>query len=768
LKPLPYPEPDRLLFITSQFPGLGFEQFWVSAPEFLEFRERQRSFQDVGAYRAGAVNLGTEDQPRRVNSAVVTSELMPVLGVTPLRGRHFTREDTLPGAEDVAILSADIWQSAFGGAESIVGRVVPIDGVSTRVVGVMPPGYDVHDERVQVWRPLTLDPANPGGRGGHFLYLVGRLKNGVTMAQASADVETMLEQWPTLNPKMHAPNQKQHRLRLDGLQDDLIGGIRRALWVLQGAVAFVLLIACANLANLLLARAESRQKEFAVRAALGAGRWRLLRQFLTEGIVLALVGGALGAAAGLAGLRTMIAANPQSLPRVAEIAIDPRVLIFTVVISLVTGILFGLAPLLSLREQVVGASLKEGGRRSTGGATRTRVRSGLVMSEIALAVVLVVGAGLLLRSFWNLTRVDAGFRRSQLTTFGLVLPNAVYREAQARVDFFQRLTSELRKLPGVHSAAAMTGLPPQRLVNANDTDFEGYTSPPEGPFENVDYYQTVTVDYLTTMGIPVVEGRDFAPADVSGGPVALVNETLARTFFKGQSPVGRRVRTGFNEQIPWFTIAGVVKDVKQGGVDSRTGTELYFLAEQLPRIRNQGPGNMNVVVRSSLPVESLAAGVRQIVRQADPTLPIVRLRNMEEVFAESVSRQRFVAQLLGLFAGLALALAAVGTYGILAYTVSQRRKEIGIHMALGATQATVLKMVLGQGLRLTGIGLVAGIAGAIAVTRVLQAQLFNVRATDPLTMASVAAFIAIVASVACLIPANRAARVDPMVVLRDE
>jgi putative ABC transport system permease protein len=632
----------------------------------------------------------------------------------------------------------------------------------------MPPGYDVHDEKVQVWRPLTLDPANPGGRGGHFLYLVGRLKNGVTMAQASADVETMLEQWPTLNPKMHAPNQKQHRLRLDGLQDDLIGGIRRALWVLQGAVAFVLLIACANLANLLLARAESRQKEFAVRAALGAGRWRLLRQFLTEGIVLALVGGALGAAAGLAGLRTMIAANPQSLPRVAEIAIDPRVLIFTVVISLVTGILFGLAPLLSLREQVVGASLKEGGRRSTGGATRTRVRSGLVMSEIALAVVLVVGAGLLLRSFWNLTRVDAGFRRSQLTTFGLVLPNAVYREAQARVDFFQRLTSELRKLPGVHSAAAMTGLPPQRLVNANDTDFEGYTSPPEGPFENVDYYQTVTVDYLTTMGIPVVEGRDFAPADVSGGPVALVNETLARTFFKGQSPVGRRVRTGFNEQIPWFTIAGVVKDVKQGGVDSRTGTELYFLAEQLPRIRNQGPGNMNVVVRSSLPVESLAAGVRQIVRQADPTLPIVRLRNMEEVFAESVSRQRFVAQLLGLFAGLALALAAVGTYGILAYTVSQRRKEIGIHMALGATQATVLKMVLGQGLRLTGIGLVAGIAGAIAVTRVLQAQLFNVRATDPLTMASVAAFIAIVASVACLIPANRAARVDPMVVLRDE
>jgi putative ABC transport system permease protein len=767
LKPLPYPHPEQLLFITSQFPALGFDQFWVSAPEFVEFRERQRSFDDVGAYRAGAVNLGTSDQPRRVNSAIATSELMPVLGVQPMRGRQFTRADTLPGAEDVAVLSAEIWQSAFGRDESVVGRVIPIDGVPTRVVGIMPPGYDVHDSKVQVWLPLTLDPASPGNRGGHFLYLVGRLKPGTGLAQARADVESMLAQWGVLNPKTHVPDQKNHRLRLDGLQDDLIGGISRALWVLQGAVGFVLLIACANLANLLLARAESRQKEFAIRSALGAGRWRLLRQFMTEGVVLAIAGGIIGAGLGLAGLRAMLAANPESLPRSAEIGLDPAVLIFTLAVSILTGVLFGMAPLLQLRERIVNISLKEAGQRSTAGAARARLRSGLVMIEVALAVVLVIGAGLLLRSLWNLTTVDAGFRRNQLVTFGLVLPGAQYREAPSRVDFFQRVTSKLAEISGVQSAAAMTGLPPQRLVNANDVDFESYVAPPDGPFENVDYFQTVTQPYLATMGIPIVEGRDFSPGDITGGPVVLVNETLARTFFPGKSVIGQRVRS-FGPQRPYFTIVGVVRDVKQGGISSKTGTELYFLAEQGPKQTTFAPGNMNVVVRTSLPVETLSGQIRSLVQSMDPTLPIIRLRTMDEVFGASVSRPRFLAQLLSLFAALALALAAVGTYGILAYTVSQRRKEIGIHMALGATRSTVLRMVLGQGLRFTVAGLVGGVVAAFGLTRLLQAQLFNVKPTDPATIASVALFIALVATAACLIPANRASRVDPMVVLRDE
>ena len=768
LRPLPYPDADRLVFITSQFPGLGFDQFWVSAPELVEFADANKSFERVGGYRAGAVNLGTQDQPRRVTSAVVTAELMPALGVAPIRGRQFTREDTLPGAEQVAILSSALWRTAFGSDESAVGRVLPIDGAPTRIVGIMPPGYDVHDQRVQVWLPLTLDPANPGNRGGHFLYLVGRLRSGVSIGQARADLESMLTTWPQKTNGTHVPNTKGHRLRFDPLKDDMLGGLRAALWVLQGAVGFVLLIACANLANLLLARAESRQREFAIRAALGASRWRLLRQFLTEGILLSCIGGAFGAALGFAGLKAMLAANPDSLPRAGEITLDPVVLAFTVVVSVLTGVLFGLAPLLHLRERVVNSSLKEAGQRSTAGAARTWIRRGLVTGEVALAVVLVIGAGLLLRSFWNLLNVDAGFNRSRLVTFGLVLPATTYREPQSVVDFFARVESQLAAVPGVQSVAAMQGLPPRRLVNANDTDIDGYTASPDGPAENIDYYQNVTASYLTTMGIPVVEGRDFVPADAGGPPVVLVNETLARTFFPKQGAIGRRLKPGFNPERPWFTIVGVVRDVKQGGVDKKTGTEIYFLVDQGPRAVSFAPRNMNIVLRSSIPFETLASNIRRVVSTMDPTLPLVRLRTMDDVFAETISRPRFLAQLLAIFAGLALALAAIGTYGILSYAVSERRKEIGIHMAMGATAGRVLAMILGQGMRLAAVGLVAGVAGSFLLTRFLQSQLFNVRPSDPLTVVAVVGAIGLVALLACYIPARRATRVDPMVVLRNE
>jgi putative ABC transport system permease protein len=767
LRPLSYPTPERLVFVSSQFPGLGFDKFWVSAPEFIEFREMNNAFESVGAFTVSAANLGTE-RPSRPVTAFVTHDLLEALATPPILGRRFTAEDTRPGAERVGILSHGLWVQTFASDPGVLDRVVDTNGLPTRLIGVMPPGFDVHDRGVELWLPLTIDPAAPGNRGGHFLHLIGRLKPDVTLAQARADLEALLTRWSTVIPESHTPNTTTHRLRLDPLHEEIVGDVRLALWILQGAVGFVLLIACANLANLLLARAGSRQKEFAIRAALGAGRGRMLRQFLTEGVLLSLMGGGLGILMAFGGLRALLAANPDGIPRAAAVEMDAAVLVFTLLVAVGTGLLFGLAPLLQLSRGTMGITLKEAGARTTAGSARARARSALVMAEVALAVVLVVGAGLLLRSFWNLRQVDPGFDRSRLMTFGLVLPAATYPEPERRAAFFRDLLDRLAQAPGVQGTAAMTGLPPQRQVNANDTSFEGLTPSPDGPPHNVDYYQTVTADYVATMGIPVRDGRGFSPADATGAPVVMINETLARTFYPDEGPIGRRIRPCCGDEIPWFTVIGVVRDVKQGGLEARTGTELYFLAEQGPSVQGFAPGNMNIVIRSPLPLESLAPMVREAVHSMDPALPIVRMRTMEEVFATAVSRPRFLAQLLGIFAGLALLLAAVGTYGILSYSVTERRHEIGIRMALGASRRRVLGMVVGHGAALAGAGLVVGLGAALILSRLLGSLLFDVRPADPATLAAVSGCIVAVALAACLIPARRATLVDPMVVLRED
>ncbi len=753
LRPLPYPQPERLVFVTTQFPSLGFDQFWMSVPEFLEYREWSTSYDGLGAYSVGAANLGA-DQPMRPVRAVVTHDLLPALGVTPLAGRGFTREDSLPGAEDVAVLSSELWQRAFGADPSVLNRVLDIDGGPVRIVGIMPRGFDVHDERVELWQPLTIDPASPGNRGGHFLYVIGRLKAGVGIDHARAELDTLIERWNRDLPGTHTPHPANHRLRIDPLKDDIVGNVATALWVLHGAVGFVLLIACANLANLLLARAETRQREFAVRSALGAGTGRLLRQFVTEGVILALVAGHAG-----------------GIPFATSIRIDARVLLFTLGVAVLTGFIFGLAPLMLARGLNVNNSLKEAGTRgSSSGAGRRRVRNTLVVAEVALAVVLVIGAGLLMRSFANLMRVDAGFDRSKMVTFGLVLPGARYPVPQ-RVPFYARLTDRLRQIPGVQAVSLMSGLPPLRAVNANDTDFEHISNGDAGddtPAENVDYWQFVTHEYVETMGIPVARGRDFGPNDAGGAPAVLINEALAAKFYRGIDPIGRRVKPGFADDSPWATIVGVLKDVKQGGIAEETGTELYMLYDQGPRLLGGVTTNMNIVIRTAADPASLAPEIRRVVREADASLPLVRYRSMEDVFSAAVARPRFLTTLLGIFAGLALLLAAIGTYGILSYAVSERRQEIGIRMALGASRHTVMGMVLRHGLTLAGAGLVIGLGASMLLTTLLRAQLFNVGPADPLTMGSVALFISLVALIACLVPARRATTVDPMVVLRQE
>jgi predicted permease len=768
LKPLGYPAPERLVFISSQFPTLGFDQFWISPPEFFELKERSRSFSSVGAFRTGAVNLGTATEPRRVNAAVVTADLFTTLGVPALLGRTFTPEETLPNAAPTIVLSHDTWQRTFGGDPGMVGRLIEVDGVKTTVVGVMPAGFDVYDARLEVFQPVQLDPAErTRRRGNHFLYLIGRLRPGVSLAQARVELNSLLASWKQAAGGEHAPTTDNHRLRYDDLLGQVVGDVRRALWVLQAAVLCVLLIACANLANLLLARGETRQREFAVRAALGAGRGHLMRQFAIEGVVIAVLGGIVGTLAAWLVLRGLPAAGLEALPRATDVALDGPVLAFTLALALVTGVLFGLAPILHAGDASLGVALKEGGSRTS--TARGRVRRLLVMAEIAAAVVLVVSATLLLRTFWNLMQVDAGFPRERLLTFGLVLPDAVYEEGSRKSAFFAGLLQRLEAAAGVERAAAVRGLPPLREVDANDTEFEGIRQGPGTPPQNVDYYQAVTTGYFDTMKIPIVEGRRFLESDANPtAPVALVNQTLARRFWPGQSAIGRRLRPGFGDRIPWFTVVGVVADVKQGGVAEPVGTELYFSFEQAGVLGPFVPSNMNVVVRTALPISTVAGIVRREVANLDATLPVVNLRTMELVFEETLSRPRLLARLLGAFAGLALLLAVVGTYGVLAYTVAERRREIGVRMALGADRSRVLGMVLGEGMVLAGVGLVAGIAGALMATRVMTTLLYGVKPTDPLTLAGVSMLVLLVALAACYVPARRASAVDPMLVLREE
>jgi putative ABC transport system permease protein len=488
---------------------------------------------------------------------------------------------------------------------------------------------------------------------------------------------------------------------------------------------------------------------------------------ITEGLVLAVAAAVAGGLLAWGGLRLLLAVNPDALPRTAEIGLDWRVLLFTLGISIATGIVFGLVPLAHLRRAGVGQTLKDSGSRSATGSARARLRSALVVAEVALAVLLVVGAGLLIRSFLNLTRVDMGFARGSLSTFGVVLPGSRYN-ADQRIEAFRRVLSEIGALPGVKSVAAASGLPPLRQLNANDTDFEHIpNNRPPGtlPAENVDFYQYVTLGYTDTLGVAVVQGRGFEMADAAGAPVVLINEALARRFFTDRSPLGQHIKPG-GDKTPWFTVVGVVKDVKTGGVSEAVGTELYMLADQAPKALGFAPGQMNIVVRSELPLTQLADGFRRVMKDFDPTLPLIRMRSMDEVIDAAIARPRFLTLLLGVFAGLALVLAAVGTYGILSYLVAERRQEIGIRMALGANRSEILRLVLDRGLRLSGLGLLLGLIASAGLTRIMATMLFNVRPIDPLTLAVVTGVMGAVAVVACLVPALRATRVDPLAVLR--
>jgi putative ABC transport system permease protein len=790
LRPLSYPKSSQLMYVTTQFPSWGQPQVPLSAPEYLEFREVTRSFAAIGAWAPGAgeVNLTANDGARRVRSVNVDEHLLHALGLQPAHGRFFApgetdRSNPASPLPPVAILSYELWQGAFGG-QPIVGKMVEVNSLRREVIGIMPPGADVMEMRPEIWLPLGLSPRNPGDRRAHRLYVIGRLKDDVTAEAAATEVRVLNDKWGErvgVTDHMFVPMPADaaartsnpdagHILQLRPLHDEIVRSASRAIWTLQIAAGLVLLIACANLGNLLLSRAAVRRRELAVRTALGASRRRLLRQFITEGALLSIAGSALALWIGRFGLHALTEAYPRALPRSTEVSVDLPVLLFTCGIAMVTSLFFGLAQLRHVGAKGLAVTLTEAGAKGAGGGTRRHVRRALVAGEVALAVILVTGAGLLIRTVYNLTNVELGFDRSRLVTFSVSLPERTYPEPVIRLHRYQRVLDALRAVPGVEAATAMWGLPPDRSSGKSNTRVADATVPSVGPFHIVDFYQYVFPDYFETMGVPIVRGRSFQPADASSaGLVAVVNETFAETFWKGQDPIGKRVKPCCNDQTPWFTVVGVAKDVKQGGVGQATGTELYMSVQQVAR---PGPGLgmaplNHVVLRTTLTPAALAQTIERTVReQLDPSVPVVRLRDMETVLAESIQRPRFLAQLLGVFAGLALLLAAVGTYGVISSIVAERRSEIAIRMALGANRSSVVAHVMSEGLVLTGVGLGVGLAGAFGLNRLIASLLFGVRPTDVSTAAGVAATMILVAAVACVPPAWRASRLDPSAVLR--
>jgi putative ABC transport system permease protein len=769
LRQLPYAHADRLERVFTEFPTFpngGLLHFWVSPPEFVDLRRDTTTFSAIEAWATQGVNLAGASQPIRSTVGYVSGGMFEMLGIAPVHGRVITPKDDEPNASNTAVLSYGLWQRAFGADPNVIGRDIRLNGNSCIVIGVMPASFAFPPGELdppELWAPLQIDPAKPGGRGSHFLNLLALRKPGVGEAQAQAEMLRYAQHSAdTLGRANHPFDPKVHPIVLAGFQDEIVKKVRRELLVLLGAVAFVLLIACVNVANLLLARAEARRREIAVRLAIGAGLGRLLYQFIVEGILLALGGAVLGTLLAFGGLRVLVATNAGGIPRVSEIGIDWQVLLFTLGVSVLTGVAFGLAPAFHMRSATLHDTLKAAAGRATGAVTANRFRSILVTGELALALILLIGSGLMIKAFWKLQEVDAGINPKHLLTMRLSLPNVTYKDGPAVSAFYANLSARVNSLPGVVSAAIASGLPPSRQINANDTMIEGFVPVPGGPIQNVDYWNSVSGRYFETIGAHLLEGRYLNDADGANAPlVVVVNQTMAKTFWPRESALGHRVRTS-GPNTPWRTVVGVVGDIKNAAVDRPAGTELYFPFPQLPARLSW------VVVRTQGEPMGLVSAVRSEIQRADRALPISNIGSMEDVMSTARSRPRFLTLLLTMFSSLSLILAALGIYGVISYAVAQRTNEIGIRMALGARGGDVVRLIGANGARLALAGTLLGGAGAFALTRVLSGMLFGVSSVDPWTFIAMTLALIAVTLIACYIPARRASRVDPLIALRYE
>jgi predicted permease len=764
LKPLPYEKPEQLVQLWMRFTGIGIpnDQNWVSAPEFVDLQQNQ-SLSHVAAIDTTSFNINISGAPERIDSAVVSTTFFPMLGVQAQVGRVFLPEEGQAGHENVVLLSDGLWRRRFGADPSVPGRKLVMNGQSYLVVGVLPRDFQLPRE-AEVWTPLVFSADDLNSRGNHGLLVIGRIKPGLSFDQARADMASVSNR--IIEQHRDYPyKQFNFRVLMIPLLEQQVGDIKTALWVLMGAVGLVLLIACANVANLLLVRASAREREIAVRQALGVSRWRLMRQLLTESAILGLIGGVIGLLLGYGALRLLILLSATSFPRVVEARMDIRVLIFTILVALATGILFGLAPAFSARH-VTHDALKEGGRSGTAGVGSHRLRGALVVAEVALSLTLLTGAGLLIRSFLRLQEVDTGFRSDGVLTMRIALPAQKYSKPEQTRLFYKQLLEQVRSLPGVDSTGVANGLPLSGTGWSGTTTVDSRAVQPKDSTPEADQ-RPVSPGYFEALNIPLVRGRFFDQRDTpASAPVAIIDESMAKTYWPDEDPIGKRIRRGGpRSNSPWMSIIGVVRHVRYRTLESPSRVELYWPYDQTPFAL----GTMSLAIHTaSADPRTLAAAVQRQVLALDPDQPVYRIRTLQELVSESMARRRLSMFLLAIFAGAALLLAAVGIYGIMSYTVAQRAHEVGIRMALGARSLDVVRLVLGQSLWLTLAGIAAGLAGSLLLTNFLSTLLFNVKATDPATFGLVALTLLLVALSASFVPAYRATTVDPVNALRQE
>jgi putative ABC transport system permease protein len=761
LRPLGFHDPSRLVIVAEKSP---YPTITTSYENYVDWRAQSQSFESMEGTRGATIALTGAGDPERLNSRYATAGLFPLLGVDAMVGRTFRAEEDAAGGAPVVLLSYGLWQRRFGGAADAVGKSITLDSRPYTIVGVLPKGFELL-QPADVFLPFTpWAKTLPDDRNWHpGIYAVARLKPGVTREQARTEMvgitKRLENQYPEYNTGISAD--------VVGLQDRLVQNVRPALLLLLGAVSFVLLIACVNVANLLLARAASRGREIAIRTSMGASRWRIVRGLLTESVLIAVTGGALGLLVASAALGPLLHMAEGSVPQIFSVGLDRSVLLFTLVVSVLTGLVFGIVPALRTGKIDLRETLNEGSRGSTTGRGHHRILGALVATEIAVALLLLIGSGLLLRSFSRLQEVSPGFQPDHLLVADLPLSQNAYAKPELRYEFFDRLVERAKTLPGVKSAGAASFLPVSGGGSLIQFNIEG--RPPKTPHDYVAAgYRTVTPQYMETMGVPLLQGRNIAVGDVEKAPaVVVINASMARTYFPGENPLGKRMQIGAtpDKDVPYMEIVGVVGDVLQG-LDTDAKAEMYLPYRQADTVLPVF--QLSVVLRTSGDPRLQAAALRSAVREIDPNQPVVKIRTMEENMATSVTEPRFRTWLIGIFAALALVLAAVGIYGVMSYSVNQRTNEMGIRVTLGAQPNDVFRIVVGEGLRLALIGVGVGLIGALAATRVLRTFLYGVSAIDPVTFAVTAALLILVAVAACYFPARRATRVDPMVALRYE